>query len=175
MNLYRNLLADRYSVLPKAVQKLHEYGDEVVYSGQCDVVRGANLFCKFAAFILSLPPSGENYALKVHFRKENEAEHWTRYFGDKKFYSRQWADGGVLYEQINIVRLVFAVEVGAEALNLVLNQVYVFGIPVSWIFRPHVTACESEHEGRFIMNIAVHLPYFGLLVKYQGWLSVDGV
>ncbi len=172
--LYQRYLQERYKVLPKVVQHLHHYKDEVTYSGQCDVVRGRNPFCRSLAAILSLPPNGTGQPLRVHFKKDGGAEHWTRYFGDKKFYSKQWDQDGVLYEKINITTLAFHIDANEEALNLKLKQVYVLALPVGWLFKPKVIARESDQNDNFIVNVEVHLPLFGLLVKYDGWLSVDG-
>ncbi len=172
--LYRRYLAKRYDTLPVAVQQLHDYDQDVTYSGQCDVVRGLNPFCKCVAAILSLPPDGEGQPLKVHFKQDGGMEHWTRDFGDKKFYSKQWDQDGILYERINITTLAFDINVNEDALNLVLRQVYVFGFPLGWLFKPKVIARESERNNDFIVKVEVHLPLFGLLVKYDGWLSVDG-
>lgn len=174
-SLYKRYLQERYDVLPIAVQRLHDYGDEITYSGECDVIRGDNPFCRLVATILSLPPNGESHPLKVHFKKEGGAEHWTRYFRDQKFYSKQWDQDGILFEKINITTLAFEIGVSDEALNLILKQVYVLGLPVGWLFKPKVIARESERNGNFIVNVEVHLPLFGLLVKYDGWLFVDGV
>lgn len=170
--LYRRILSERYGILPNAVQKLHDYKDEITYTGKCDVVRGAHPFCRFVAWILSLPPEGAGHDLKVYFKQDGLAEHWTRYFGKKSFYSRQWEKGGVLYERINITTLAFDFKVTKQDLNLVLRQVYVLGLPVAWLFKPKVIARESEADGKFQVNVEVHLPFFGLLVKYDGWLKV---
>ena len=172
--LYKRYLQERYNILPPAVQRLHDYHDEITYSGECDVIRGDNPFCRFVATILSLPPNGQNHPLKVHFKREGGAEHWTRYFGDQRFYSKQWDQDGILFEKINITTLAFEIDVSDQALNLVLKQVYVLGLPVGWLFKPRVIACECERDGNFIVNVEVHLPVFGLLVKYDGWLCVDG-
>lgn len=173
--LYQRYLQERYAVLPAAVQTLHDYDEEITYSGACDVIRGYSPFCRFVATILSLPPDGQNHPLKVHFKKDGGAEHWTRYFGDQKFYSKQWDQDGILYERINITTLAFKIDVTDRDLNLILKQVYVLGLPVGWLFKPKVIARESERDGDFIVNVEVHLPVFGLLVKYDGWLSVDDV
>lgn len=172
--LYKRYLQERYDVLPPAVQRLHDYNHEITYNGECDVIRGGNLFCRFVATILSLPPNGQNYSLKVHFKKEGGAEHWTRYFGDQQFYSKQWDQAGILFEKINITTLAFKIDVSDQALNLALKQVYVLGLPIGWLFKPKVIARESERNGDFIVNVEVHLPLFGLLIKYDGWLCVDG-
>lgn len=170
--LYQRVLNERFNQLPKAVQKLHKYEGEVKYIGKCDVVRGEKPFCKFIAWVLSLPPDGTDQTLEVHFKSNGLSEDWTRYFGKRKFYSKQWERRGVLYERINITKLAFDVKVTEQDLNLVLKKVYVLGIPVAWLFKPEVIARESEADGKFQVNVEVNLPYFGLLVKYDGWLEV---
>ncbi|MEZ5814810.1 MAG: DUF4166 domain-containing protein [Alphaproteobacteria bacterium] len=169
--LYVRYLKERYVQLPQAVQDLHNFDKEATYIGECNVQRGANPFCKFVAWMMSLPPQGQGHKLKVHFKREGGAEHWTRHFGDKTFYSKQWDEGGTLYEQVNITTLAFDIDVSKEKLSLKLKQVYTLGIPVGWLFKPKVIAEESEQSGKFRVNVEVHLLVFGLLVKYSGWLE----
>ncbi|MCC6599035.1 MAG: DUF4166 domain-containing protein [Alphaproteobacteria bacterium] len=107
----------------------------------------------------------------MHFRQDGGAEHWTRYFGDKTFYSKQWDQDGTLYEQVNITTLAFDVDASNDKLSLKLKQVYTLGVPVGWLFKPKVVAEESEVDEKFSVNVEVHLPLFGLLVKYHGWLE----
>jgi len=169
--LYVRYLKERYVHLPQAVQDLHNFDEEAIYTGECDVERGTNPFCKFVAWMLSLPPHGHAHKLKVHFKKEGGAEHWTRYFGNKTFYSKQWDKDGTLYEQVNVTTLAFDIDVSKEKLSLKLKQVYTLGIPIGWLFKPKVVAEESEEAGIFRVNVEVYLPLFGLLVKYNGWLE----
>ena len=172
--LYKRYLQERYNTLPLAVQKLHNYTGEITYTGQCYVIRGCNAFCRFIAVLLSLPPEGKNHPLKVNFKQNGGVEHWTRYFGNKTFYSKQWDQDGILYEKINITTLAFEINANENSLNLILKQVYAFGLPVGRLFKPKVIAQESQENDNFIVNVEVHLPFFGLLVKYDGWLSVEG-
>ena len=169
--LYKRILKDRYESLPQAVQTLHAFKGHALYEGACDVERGKNPFCKFLAWMLSLPPEGKGHALKVEFSQNGAVETWTRYFGDQKFTSKQWDRNGKLYESINGTTLVFDIETTSHSLNLKLANVLILGIPVRWLFKPKVVAEETEEKGKFCMNINVHLPFFGLLVRYKGWLN----
>jgi hypothetical protein len=169
--LYVRYLKERYATLPQAVQALHNFDEEAVYTGECDVERGTNPFCKFVAWMMSLPPQGRGHKLKVHFKRGGGGEHWIRHFGDKTFYSKQWDEDETLYEQVNITTLAFDIDVSEERLSLKLKQVYTLGLPVGWLFKPSVIAEEREENGKFRVNVEVHLPLFGLLVKYNGWLE----
>ena len=169
--LYKRYLGKRYNILPKAVQELHDYKNEVLYVGSGDVERGKNPFCRFICWIMSLPPTGKGQKVSVHFKQEGGAEHWTRHFYDKRYYSKQWDQNGRLYEKIGPKTFVFDIDATKDKLSLKLKNLYSFGIPVGWIFKPRVIAEEKEIDGRFRFYIEAHLPFFGLLIKYDGWLE----
>lgn len=172
--LYKRYLGERYDALPKAVQELHEYDGEVLYEGKGDVVRGSNLFCQFTCWIMSLPPTGKDQKVSVHFKQDGGVEHWTRHFEDKKYYSKQWDQNGRLYERIGPTTFVFDVDASEQKLSLKLEKLYSFGVRSDWMFKPKVVAEETEKGGRFHFYIEAHLPLFGLLIKYDGWLEKLG-
>jgi len=168
--LYQRLLATKFTTLPAPVQALHNLTDRMEYSGTCDVVRGKNPYCRFICWLMQLPPDGPAQNLRVQFRADDGREHWTRIFGDKKFYSLQYAKGDALLEKINIITLAFRVTATPEKLALVLQQVYLLGLPVGTIFRPNVVAEEYAEDDIFKVRVNVTLPLFGLLVRYDGSL-----
>ena len=46
-------------------------------------------------------------------------------------------------------------------------------LPGRWFDK--VQARESELEGRYRFDVAAALPVVGLLVRYRGWLRMEGV
>lgn len=169
--LYKRYLGERYKTLPKAVQELHDYTDEVLYEGKGDVVRGSNPFCQFICGIMALPPTGKDQKVSVHFKQDGGAEHWTRHFEKKKYYSKQWDQNNRLYEKIGPTTFVFDIDASEEKLSLNLEKLYSFGIRSDWLFKPKVVAQETDKNGIFHFYIEAHLPLFGLLIKYDGWLK----
>ena len=45
------------------------------------------------------------------------------------------------------------------------------GIPLPRLLHPTVRTFERERDGRYEFEVEAHLPLFGLLVRYSGWLE----
>ncbi len=170
MSLYRRILGEKYAVMPKAVQELHNVTTELNYAGNCRVKRGRGKLSNLFADILSLPKSGEDVEVKVNLQAKGEKELWSRRFNGKPFKSLQWQVGDLLYERLNFTTLVFKIVVNEQMLDLELQQVYIFGIPQMRFLRPKVIARETEQGGRFHFFIHTSLPFFGHLIEYEGEL-----
>jgi len=170
-SLYRRILGHAYDQLPQAVRQLHDPGDETLYRGRCRVRRGQGWWANRAADLLSLPKTGEDVDVTVAFRRVGDAEHWTRHFNGKRFFSRQWQQGPWLYERLNFTTLKFEVLANAECLQLRLHQVYVLGIPMIRALCPRVIARETERDERFHFHVEASVALLGLLVYYEGGLE----
>lgn len=169
--LYQRLLKEKYVRLPASVQALHDFEEDAQFEGVCNSQRGTHPVCRFLAWALRLPPTGQEMPLRVSFKQIGKAELWTRHFGPKRFVSLQWEKNGLLYERIRFVTLAFAVRADEEGLALNVRQVYFLGVPVKWLARPKVKAEELDRYGVFCLSIEASLPYFGRLVRYEGWLK----
>lgn len=170
-SLYKRILGEKYAILPKAVQQLHDFDSEAVYEGKCYVRRGTGLLSNIFADLLSLPKTGENSSVSVHFRSEGAKECWNRSFNGRPFRSVQWQAGDLLYEKLNFTTLVFKVVATGQMLDLDLQQVYVLGLPLIRFLSPKVIARETEEDGRFHFFIRTSLPLLGVLVEYEGNLE----
>ena len=173
--LYRRLLGADFDRLPPAVRALHDLRDRSVWTGRADVERGASIVCKVIAAIAGLPPAGPDQPLTVTFNAENGAEIWHRSFDRSVFRTRQTLGAGVILEKAGPARLTLAPKVSAEGLSLALAGVHVLGIPAPRILLPNVETREYEKDGRYYFTVEARISYFGLLVRYAGWLEAAPV
>jgi hypothetical protein len=56
-------------------------------------------------------------------------------------------------------------------LRLIVRGWTFLGIPLPRAFAPQCDAHESEQQGRFHFNVALHHRWTGLIVHYRGWLT----
>ena len=169
--LYRRLLGPQFDALPGRVRELHDLAGISVWEGRAEVERGRSLIARIAAALTSLPPSGPDQALRVTFTAVEDKEIWARQFGKALFRSVQYARNGQLYERVGPSTFVFTAVASAEGLALRLDGFRLLGVPLPRVLHPAVRTFESEREGRYRFEVEAHLPLFGLLVRYAGWLE----
>lgn len=169
--LYEQLLGERLHILPDTVRKLHDIREEVSYSGEGYVKRGTGLLSRLTGWFMGFPSATENTKISVHFRRDGDSEYWQRTFGEQKFYSRQWVRDGMLFEQINLITLVFNVETNQQKLSLQINRILMCGLPVPRFLYPKIVATETSENGCFCFFVKAEMPVIGPVVEYAGWLK----
>ena len=169
--LYRRLLGPGFDALPARVRELHDLGRIGVWEGRAQVERGRSLVARMAAWLSSLPPEGDDLPLRVTFAAVEDKEIWARQFGKALFRSVQHERGGLLYERVGLATFVFVAAPTTNGLSLRLHGFRLLGIPTPRMLHPAVDTFESERDGRYQFEVEAHLPLFGLLVRYAGWLE----
>ena len=169
--LYRRLLGPDFDALPARVRELHDLDRIGVWQGRAKVERGRSLVARIAATLSSLPPEGDDQPLRVTFAAVGDKEIWARQFGKALFRSVQYERGGLLRERVAISTFVFATVASADGLALRLDGFRLLGVPMPRMLHPAVSTFESERDGRYRFEVEAHLPLFGLLVRYSGWLE----
>ena len=175
--LYQRVLGARFDVLPEAVQRLHDVTMPCVWTGQCQVARGAGLVARLAGWIGGLPPATEGMreGFRFEVRPEGDGEIWTRGFGGMApFKTRQWAAGALLCERAGPMTMVFALLANGAGLRLELERCFVLGVPLPRVLHPRLEAVETEVDGAFQFDVSARFPTGGLLVRYRGKLMPDG-
>jgi hypothetical protein len=168
--LYRRLLGAGFDRLPQPVRELHDFTGVSIWDGRADVERGRSLAARIAATLTSLPPEGDDQPLRVTFHAVGEREIWGRQF-DRPCSGRQYASGGLLYERVGPTTFVFTPLASEEGLALRLDGFRVLGVPLPRALHPVVRTFEREQGGRYHFEVEAHLPLFGLLIRYAGWLE----
>jgi hypothetical protein len=171
--LYRRMLGAGFDVLPARVRELHDLDGRRVWNGRADVERGRSLPSRFAAAISGLPPEGPDQPLRVIFEADGETEVWSRQFGSALFRSIQFKRGSCLRERVGPTTFLFAALASPEGLALRLAGFRVLGVPLPRLLHPKLRTFERERDGRYEFEVEAHLPLFGLLVRYAGWLEPE--
>jgi hypothetical protein len=169
--LYRRLLGAAFDALPARVRELHDLGRLSVWEGRATVERGRSPVARIVAALSSLPPAGDDQPLRVTFAAVGDKEIWARQFGKALFRSVQYERGGLLRERVAFATFVFAVTATPNGLSLRLDGFRLLGIPLPPILHPVVDTFEGERDGRYQFEVEAHLPPFGLLIGYSGWLE----
>ncbi len=169
--LYRRVLGPRFDELPRRVRELHDFTGVSVWEGRASVERGRSLPARIAAALTSLPPEAADTPLRVTFHALGTSEIWARQFGAALFRSVQYDKDGLLRERVGPSTFVFSPRASADGLALKLDGFRLLGIPLPRFLRPSVRTFESERHGRYHFEVELHLPMFGLLIRYSGWLE----
>lgn len=170
--LFQRVLGAEFEILPPGVRSLHAANGHRRYRGQVEVVRGGNPLARLFAWATRLPPAGQG-EVEVEIDVSGEEEKWTRHIGGHAMPSRLWERGGLLCEQLGLVRFGFRLAVVQGGIVWRVERVTALGLrlPARWFGK--VQARESELEGRYRFDVAAAMPVIGLLVRYRGWLHVD--
>ena len=169
--LYRRALGAGFDVLPARVRELHDLDRKRAWSGRASVERGTSIPSRIAAAISGLPPAGPDQMLRVTFEPVGETETWSRQFGGALFRSVQFEHGGFLHERVGPTTFIFTPLASSEELALRLDGFRVLGIALPRFLHPTLRTIERERDGRYEFEVEAHLPLFGLLVRYAGWLE----
>ncbi len=172
--LYRRVLGPRFDLLPPRVRALHDLTRPSVWRGRADVARGRSLPARLAALLTGLPPQGPDQPLEVVFEPVGATEVWSRRFGASLFRTTQSLRGACLCERAGPATFVFRTLAGEDGLALRLDGLRLLGLPLPRVLHPKVRTFERERDGRYEFEVEAHLPLFGLLVRYAGWLEPSG-
>jgi Domain of unknown function (DUF4166)/Saccharopine dehydrogenase NADP binding domain len=172
--LYRRILGDAYALLPQPIQVMHDLKRDLTAVGVASVERGASLLSRLAAWIVGLPPAGEDVPVKVTFSVGDGREHWQRDFASKRFASTQEEGQGrnarLLRERFGPINFAMALVIESERLRLVLRRWSIFGIALPLWLAPRSNTYEHVGDGRFRFYVEISHPLAGLIVRYRGWL-----
>jgi hypothetical protein len=169
--LFQHLLDDAFHSLPPTVQILHSRGGHHRYRGQVEVGRGNHPLSRLFAWATRLPPAGKG-GVEVEIHADEHGERWTRHIGGHAMSSRLWGRGGLLCEQLGLVRFGFRLTVEEGVLVWRVTRVRALGLPLPTRWFHAVQAREFERDGRYWFDVAAAMPVVGLLVHYRGWLDV---
>ncbi|MBB3133867.1 hypothetical protein FHS26_001580 [Rhizobium pisi] len=175
--LYRQILGTAWERLPPAIAAMHAGGARVA-SGRAQVERGGGLLAGIVARVIGFPPAGEDVPVTVRFAIDGNKEIWTRDFGGKPF--RSWQvegqdrDRHLLTEVFGPFRVLMALTPDGQRLRLVVRGWRFLGIPLPMFLAPGGDTYEEERDGRFCFHVEIGGRLTGLVVRYTGWLVVEG-
>ncbi|MEO9463520.1 MAG: DUF4166 domain-containing protein [Marinomonas sp.] len=175
--LYQHVLGTAYDKLPPRVQELHGSSDKRSWSGMAKVARGKGPFAAIAARMFRFPKSADAVAVQVDFTPTAKGELWERRFGDHCFNSLQYAGTSknehLIIEQFGPVKIALALRAEEDRLYLVPRRWTMLGVPLPKFLLPQGNTFETERDGKFVFDVELALPIFGLIVSYKGSLLPD--
>lgn len=182
--LYKRLLGAAWDALPASLAALHNVTAQVQSAeGFARVERGKNLLGRLIAILWGFPKAGENVPVKVTFQPfaglragSDGGELWTRDFAGRKFSSFQTEGRGyadkLLIEKFGPATFWLALVLKEGQLHLVTRRWSVFGIPMPLALSPNASTYEYEENGKFCFHVEVKHWLTGLIVRYEGKLSL---
>jgi hypothetical protein len=178
VDLYPELLAERWSQLDESVRRLHATGDGLSARGVFRVERGSGVFLRAMASVLRLPPAGHGVDVRLAVSRDAQGELWNRRFGERSLESRQRAEAGVLVETLGRFELRFRLEVEGSGLRYESTGAairlpgHTVALP-RWL-SPRVAAFERPAASSAThVGVEVRLPAGFLLLKYEGDVAVE--
>jgi hypothetical protein len=173
-SLYRRALGKNYDRQSRAAQALHDAGPSS-WSGRCTIDGASTATARAVAWLFQLPKAAVDMPLTVDFEVADGGETWTRHFAGRRMRSRQYIGVrkpmGWIVEQFGSFAFDLALPVGDRRLDLIIQGMRCFGIPLPRWAWPRIRAFEWEKDGRFRFDVEIGLPLIGRLVHYRGWLT----
>lgn len=159
--------------LPEPVLAFHRGLGTKHYAGECEITRSRNWMLRLLLRMGKFPAEGQGVPVHLTLITRPANAEWVRNFGGQMTRSQMhWdAQRQVVTERFGP----FSVDMRLTAENRVLlvriAGLRVLGIPVPGWLRPHSATSEFVDDAdRFCFDVAAHLPIFGLLVRYRGWV-----
>jgi hypothetical protein len=173
--LYARILGEAWDRLPPPIRDMHDIRKSMTASGHACVERGGSLLARLACTLIGFPKTNSAIPVRVQFDPSNDAETWTRKFGQEQFSSRQFAGRKhyewLLCERFGPFTFAMAPVLDGARLLLVLRHWTFFGLALPMWLGPRSEAYETAEAGRFNFHVAISHPLAGLIVRYDGWLE----
>ena len=173
--LFAQALGAGFDGLPPEVQALHRVMDARRWRGEGAVTRGRGMLARIVAGVMRFPAAVDKVPVEVVMQRVGDSERWTRVFGTRRFHSvLRWRDG-VMTERFGALRFAIGLRVQDGVLHYPVVAGWAFGVPIPRALLPISAATEMAGEvagdGAARFDVALSLPWVGLIVRYRGWLK----
>lgn len=176
--LYRRVLGEAWHRIPETIRDLHQVETRRLFEGRAVVDRGNGFFAKLIGAFYRFPDAGSDIPVSVLLERRQDGELWQRTFAGRTFRSFQREGAGrsafLIDERFGPVSVGLALVAEDGRLEYVVRRWSLFGIPMPRFMAPGGRTFEFVEDGRFRFHVEIAHPWFGLIVRYQGWLSDSG-
>jgi hypothetical protein len=126
--------------------------------------------------LAGFPQAGREVPIQVVFSGQGNGERWHRTIAGRNFSSYQWEGSDryerLLMERIGLFTFAFALVLDEGKLRLILRHWNILGLPLPLSLAPYGELFEQESDGLFHFHVEIKQRFIGLIVRYQGWLSL---
>lgn len=173
--LYRRVLDTAWERLPEVVRDLHQVETSRRFEGRAVVDRGGGLAARLIGALYRFPEAGSDIPVSVLLERREDGELWQRTFAGRTFRSLQTEGQGrsacLIDERFGPVSVGLALVAIEGQLEYAVRRWTLFGVPMPMFMAPGGRTFEFVKDGRFRFHVEIAHPWFGLIVRYQGWLE----
>jgi hypothetical protein len=173
--LYRRILGSAWDGLPEQIRDLHTVQTRLTFAGKARVDRGNGLIARMIGALYRFPDAGLEIPVTVLLERHGDGELWQRTFAGRVFRSRQREGTGrsqyLIDERFGPVSVGLALVTEEGRLEYRVRRWTFLGIPMPMFMAPGGRTYEFARDGRFHFHVEIAHPWFGLIVRYQGWLQ----
>ena len=177
--LYERVLGDAWRDVAEPVRSLHDTRSIVGAHGNFRIVHGQHDVARFVAWMLRLPPPSESAETRLMVTAADSGERWHRIMNGRRVDTRQYESrASEMAERYGVLEFRFRLDASRGGLLYVQRQIALrvgpvsLRIPASW--SPRVEAREdAAGPGRVSVAVRAWLPRVGLLIAYDGTISVE--
>ncbi|CAN7391314.1 DUF4166 domain-containing protein [Rhizobium sp. LjRoot254] len=173
--LYRRILGTAWDQLPGQIQDLHTVETSRTFSGAAQVNRGRSLISRIVGALYRFPGEGSEVPVHVLLERREDGELWQRNFAGRVFRSWQREGRGrseyLIDERFGPVSVGLALVTKEGRLEYIVRRWRFLGLPMPMFMAPGGRTFEFVQDGRFRFHVEISHPWFGLIVRYHGWLE----
>jgi hypothetical protein len=174
--LYQRVLGTAWDQLPEAIRDLHRVETSRRFEGRAVVDRGRGLIAGLIGTLYRFPRAGSDIPVSVLLERRDAGELWQRTFAGRTFRSFQTEGRGrsayLIDERFGPVSVGLALVTDGGRLDYVVRRWTFLGIPMPMFMAPGGRTFEFVEGGRFHFHVEIAHPWFGLIVRYRGWLKL---
>jgi hypothetical protein len=173
--LYKRILGSAWHRLQEPIRDLHTVETRKTFRGRARVDRGTGSIARLIGAFYRFPDAGSEIQVDVLLERRGEGELWQRNFAGRVF--RSWQRHGrgrsqyLVDERFGPVSVGLALVEEDGKLEYFVRRWTFLGIPMPAFMAPGGRTFEFVDGGRFHFHVEIAHPWFGLIVRYQGWLE----
>lgn len=175
--LYQRILASAWEKLPDPIRDLHQVETKRTFTGRASVDRGRGLIARLTGALYRFPDAGTEIPVDVLLERRDGGELWQRTFAGRTFRSFQREGHGrnahLIDERFGPVSVGVALVTDGGHLEYRVRRWTFLGIPMPMFMAPGGRTFEHVEDGRFRFHVEIAHPWFGLIVRYRGWLLAE--
>lgn len=154
---------------------MHDVDGEGRAEGLAEIDRGHGVMARLIAAIAGFPRAGQGVRVQVLFKADAKGELWQRTFAGKRFASYQFAGieprESIVFERFGLITIALHLVLQNQRLDVIPVRWSVLGIPLPKALMPVGETYEwVDGQNRFNFHVEISHPWFGLVVRYRGFL-----